>query len=514
MDVTCERCKAEYEFDDSLLGERGTTVKCSSCGHVFRVLPGERAPARPSLKLRHADGRVETIDSLRDLQRRVREGTAGLNDELGRDGFPFRKLSDVPELRSFFAPGSGSLPLPASNAPALATGSAGLAVSPSSMPAPPDDKAKRTILGLGPQTPQFPKPARMPDVNKALPPTGGTTPYEAKVTANPKPAANAAAPGAKPHSPATAPTIPSVRSLYLDENEAHPARATEGSSRVWWIAGAAALVVIGGFVGVSAMAGKSHDDAAALPGSETSPAEVTPAPSASPTQDPAQAAPEPAPTALAPEEAEPPVTPDEPTAPAKEPAQPSKAQRPSRTKPARAGSESAAQSDPASAAEPKDYGTWVARGEALLRTQKHAEARTAFEKALGLRPSGSEAATGMGNALVAEGKHAAALPHFERAARNGYVDANIGLGDALRKLGRRDDAVEAYNTYVQRLPNGARTAYARAQIDALEKGSSRPEQPAREPAPEAEEEPPQGTPSDYRPAGELVPSAGDDEAAP
>src|SRR5262249_28346430 len=37
MDVRCERCKTLYELDDSRVSEAGTTVRCTTCGHVFRV---------------------------------------------------------------------------------------------------------------------------------------------------------------------------------------------------------------------------------------------------------------------------------------------------------------------------------------------------------------------------------------------------------------------------------------------------------------------------------------------
>ena len=39
MDVRCERCNTEYEFDDALVSERGTTVKCTNCGTCFEVCP-------------------------------------------------------------------------------------------------------------------------------------------------------------------------------------------------------------------------------------------------------------------------------------------------------------------------------------------------------------------------------------------------------------------------------------------------------------------------------------------
>ncbi|HWN70114.1 MAG TPA: zinc-ribbon domain-containing protein, partial [Haliangium sp.] len=37
MDVRCEKCGTEYELDDSRLRPAGVSVKCTSCGHVFRV---------------------------------------------------------------------------------------------------------------------------------------------------------------------------------------------------------------------------------------------------------------------------------------------------------------------------------------------------------------------------------------------------------------------------------------------------------------------------------------------
>ena len=37
---TCERCGTEYEFDETLVSDRGTTVKCTNCGHLFKVFRG------------------------------------------------------------------------------------------------------------------------------------------------------------------------------------------------------------------------------------------------------------------------------------------------------------------------------------------------------------------------------------------------------------------------------------------------------------------------------------------
>ena len=37
MDVKCERCGTEYEFDDARVTETGVNVKCTHCGHLFKV---------------------------------------------------------------------------------------------------------------------------------------------------------------------------------------------------------------------------------------------------------------------------------------------------------------------------------------------------------------------------------------------------------------------------------------------------------------------------------------------
>ena len=55
MDVTCDRCSTEYEFDDALVSERGTSVKCTNCGHQFKVYRA-RSGALPDQWVVVADG--------------------------------------------------------------------------------------------------------------------------------------------------------------------------------------------------------------------------------------------------------------------------------------------------------------------------------------------------------------------------------------------------------------------------------------------------------------------------
>ena len=70
MDVQCERCKAEYDFDDALVSGRGTTVKCTGCGHQFKIRRGSERPdeAAPDRWLvRTTEGRELVFTSLREL---------------------------------------------------------------------------------------------------------------------------------------------------------------------------------------------------------------------------------------------------------------------------------------------------------------------------------------------------------------------------------------------------------------------------------------------------------------
>jgi predicted Zn finger-like uncharacterized protein len=106
MDVTCERCGTEYDFDETLVSERGTTVKCTNCGHLFKVFrPGaegaDAAGARP-WAIRRRDGATETLATLRDLQRRITEGALSEEDLISRSGEGWKRLGDIAELETFF----------------------------------------------------------------------------------------------------------------------------------------------------------------------------------------------------------------------------------------------------------------------------------------------------------------------------------------------------------------------------------------------------------------------------
>ncbi len=157
MDVTCERCGTEYEFDETLLSGRGTSVKCTNCGHVFKVYPKAEDDADRSTstwRLLRSDGMVDMIDSLRELQRRIASGELTPDDQISRGDEDFKPLGAIPELETFFrAAGSGEpdgIPSPTPPSPTDSTSDSSL---------PPGRRPRQpTLLGVVP----VPKPAAAP----------------------------------------------------------------------------------------------------------------------------------------------------------------------------------------------------------------------------------------------------------------------------------------------------------------------------------------------------------------
>src|SRR6476620_10375820 len=136
MDVRCSRCGTEYDFDDALVSERGTTVKCTNCSYQFKVYPGGTGGVPERWIVRKASGRELVYTSLRDLQRAIAQRQVGPADLLSRGGgHPLRPLASIAELEPFFQ----------AQGPAAAA-----------------DVAQRTLLGVAP-APNAPPEATVPD---------------------------------------------------------------------------------------------------------------------------------------------------------------------------------------------------------------------------------------------------------------------------------------------------------------------------------------------------------------
>ncbi len=102
MDVTCERCGTEYDFDDALVSERGTTVKCTNCGAQFRVYRPAPATGPERWVVRTVDGRELVFSALRELQAAISTGVVGRDDVLSRGAGRPRRLGSIAELEPFF----------------------------------------------------------------------------------------------------------------------------------------------------------------------------------------------------------------------------------------------------------------------------------------------------------------------------------------------------------------------------------------------------------------------------
>src|SRR4051812_911079 len=130
MDVRCERCKTEYEFDDARITEAGVTVKCTTCGHVFKVkkkalvvtvpVKGDEAVGAPPAtsaapiaspttgeksrewKVKQSNGNVFTFKELTTLQKWIVERKVSRDDEISLTGESWKRLGNIAELASFF----------------------------------------------------------------------------------------------------------------------------------------------------------------------------------------------------------------------------------------------------------------------------------------------------------------------------------------------------------------------------------------------------------------------------
>ncbi|MBI3179311.1 MAG: zinc-ribbon domain-containing protein, partial [Deltaproteobacteria bacterium] len=104
MDVRCEKCGTEYEFDEDRIGPNGVTVKCTACGHVFKVLRKQKAAAAAGDWLvKKQDGQVVSFKQLTTLQKWIVEGRITRDDEISRNSETWKRLGNIAELDPFFA---------------------------------------------------------------------------------------------------------------------------------------------------------------------------------------------------------------------------------------------------------------------------------------------------------------------------------------------------------------------------------------------------------------------------
>jgi predicted Zn finger-like uncharacterized protein len=118
MDVRCERCRTEYEFDDAKISDAGVTVRCTVCSHVFKVkgrsiapvdaatlvapLPSRALAVAREWTVRQADGKQFSFRELTTLQKWIVERKVVRTDEITLTGGSWKRLGNIAELASFF----------------------------------------------------------------------------------------------------------------------------------------------------------------------------------------------------------------------------------------------------------------------------------------------------------------------------------------------------------------------------------------------------------------------------
>jgi predicted Zn finger-like uncharacterized protein len=183
MDIKCERCSTEYDFDDAHLTEEGVTVKCSACGHLFKIRKKSFVLTEPVAQeaaladagqgknwmVRRKDGAILSFKELTTLQKWIVERKVSRDDEISKSGETWKRLGGIAELASFFQIVDQAMSATQSSMPAMSPPPPALPVGPqASYPPPPAPPVgplasypSQPALPAGPQA-SYPPPPALP----------------------------------------------------------------------------------------------------------------------------------------------------------------------------------------------------------------------------------------------------------------------------------------------------------------------------------------------------------------
>jgi len=124
-----------------------------------------------------------------------------------------------------------------------------------------------------------------------------------------------------------------------------------------------------------------------------------------------------------------------------------------------------------------DYESNMTKGREELDAGNYARARAYFDSALEVHPGSADAMDALGDVATAVSDYASALRYYRVAAQRGRLDDYFKLGKTYEKLGKSEEAVSAYYTYIKRRPRGPHAADARKAITNLEPRAKLPPEP-------------------------------------
>ncbi len=470
MDVQCERCQAEYQLEAARIPPGGASVRCTACGHVFRVSrPGEdageaaAAGARSSRdwRLRRVDGAVIPFKDSSVLQQWILEGQATREDELSPDGVAWRRLGEVPQLLPVFerVDAFGTVRTAEEpETPMEQTGRQFPAAAPEVSPPPTDVEATRVYDTSKLPTFETPVPEgeHLPPW-EPVPEKGGVEEQFPGAVTQPLPS-EVHVPAGELAGEAPAPV----------EEELPPARPV----RPRWLVPAAAAAALAGVAAVALFTLRTEEPPptrprATRPGAPAgarTPVGVAAVDAGAPRERVAAA---PATTARDAGIAAPGQKPAVVEAPGKgagvSPAP--------RAAGAAVAADAGVPADAVAAAEDGEmFDRWLLFGDRRLKEGDSRKALRSYTRAAELDPSSPEPYVRRGQAQLSLGNPKAAVVDYrealERDPRNG--PAIFGLAEASQALGETKDAREGYQRYLKVLPRGPRAEEARAKLGELE----------------------------------------------
>jgi len=526
MDVRCERCKTLYELDDARVSEAGTTVRCTTCGHVFRVrkkvlLMTEAVGAggeptavpppvveKPPWRVRSPSGRVIAFRELTSMQKWIVERKFGRDDEISLHGDHWKRLGDIAELQPFFL-----LLDEVDRVHELEERLHRVELPDEASPAPPTPTPIRLETPLEPPPEAARKPAPVFAVPAPPPPSPGETPrpgppsafsLEAiRQAAQPSPddlpmpegTVEPQAPAEETDQAADQPQFTRRAGLGVDPGLVDDGEAWGESPRPRSKAPWVATVLVVAALGVAAAAyfqiwvpaqeekfrqeaergrleqaqkARAADEAEVRERERRAKEELLAgmagrADAGAATATPTGAGVDAGTGGSA--RPEPPRGSAEPPGPAAPPT-------PARTVAAVTpppGTEPARPRTTAPEPRSRTFDDWMAQGD---RDRAHARARAAldaYDRAIALDPARPEAHLAQGRALLEVGDPRAAVAAFRRAlaVNPRYSVAEFWLGEAYRRTGQTSEAADAYGRYLEAAPEGAEAGRAREALNAL-----------------------------------------------
>lgn len=243
MDVRCEKCSTEYEFDENRIGANGVTVKCTACGFVFKVrrpsTPGRSLPPRANTHIgkgpqgkewlvKKPDGQMIAFRELTTLQKWIVEGRITREDEISKNGETWKRLGNILELEPFFSVYEKAQALTGDIPGRLELRGSEVLSAHGPIPTIGPDVGPRSAMGAVPlsipprasDTPYQTLPPPPP------PPAAPTIPVPVPPSLTPPPASNGAHPTSGRH------TIPPAVTGPRTISETHPSRRNEAALAV------------------------------------------------------------------------------------------------------------------------------------------------------------------------------------------------------------------------------------------------------------------------------------------